>query len=134
MLGFILVPNQAASENETIDNYISKFAEKKVCIAVVNARERVLEHGNRTLRGSVGEVTYLALCGSAQDPVADPFEHHNEPSGFRKGGKYVDHLTGPYYPLGTIGTVPRAYDIFRAYKGMEGRTNTNKEMKKNWKM
>jgi hypothetical protein len=28
--------------------------------------------------------------------------------------------TGPYYPLGTIGTVPWAYDIFRAYKGMEG--------------
>jgi hypothetical protein len=27
---------------------------------------------------------------------------------------------GPYYPLGTIGTVPTAYDIFRAYEGMEG--------------
>jgi hypothetical protein len=35
-----------------------------------------------------------------------------------------------YYPLGTTGTVPRAYDIFRAYKGMEGRKNKNKEMKK----
>jgi hypothetical protein len=30
-------------------------------------------------------------------------------------------LAGPYYPLGTIGTVPRAYDIFRAYDGMEWR-------------
>jgi hypothetical protein len=27
-------------------------------------------------------------------------------------------VPGPYCPLGTIGTVPRAYDIFRAYKGM----------------
>jgi hypothetical protein len=26
-----------------------------------------------------------------------------------------------YYPLGTTGTVPRAYDIFRAYEGMEGK-------------
>jgi hypothetical protein len=26
--------------------------------------------------------------------------------------------------------VPRAYDIFRAYKGMKGRKNTNKEIKK----
>jgi hypothetical protein len=35
----------------------------------------------------------------------------------------TDHelIPGPYYPLGTIGTVPRAYDIFRAYEGMEGR-------------
>jgi hypothetical protein len=30
-------------------------------------------------------------------------------------------FTRPYYPLGTIGTVPRAYDIFRVYEGMEGR-------------
>jgi hypothetical protein len=29
----------------------------------------------------------------------------------------------PYYPLGTIDTVPRAYE------GIEGRTNKNKEMK-----
>jgi hypothetical protein len=28
---------------------------------------------------------------------------------------------GPYYPLGTIGTAPRSYDIFRAYAEMEGR-------------
>jgi hypothetical protein len=27
---------------------------------------------------------------------------------------------GPYYPLGIIGTVPRAYDIFRAYEEMDG--------------
>jgi hypothetical protein len=33
----------------------------------------------------------------------------------------IKGLSGPYYPLGTIGTVPRAYDIFRAYEGMEGR-------------
>jgi hypothetical protein len=26
---------------------------------------------------------------------------------------------GPYYPLGTTGTVHRAYDIIRAYEGME---------------
>jgi hypothetical protein len=25
--------------------------------------------------------------------------------------------------------VPRAYDMFRAYEGMEGRKNKNKEMK-----
>jgi hypothetical protein len=31
--------------------------------------------------------------------------------------------------LDTIGTVPRAYDIFRAYEGMEGRKNENKEIK-----
>jgi hypothetical protein len=30
-------------------------------------------------------------------------------------------LPGPYYSLATIGTVPRAYDIFRAYEGMGGR-------------
>jgi hypothetical protein len=29
------------------------------------------------------------------------------------------HLPGPYYPLVTISTVPRPYDIVRAYKGME---------------
>jgi hypothetical protein len=29
-------------------------------------------------------------------------------------------MTGPYYPSGTIGTVPRAYDIFRAYEEMGG--------------
>jgi hypothetical protein len=28
---------------------------------------------------------------------------------------------GPYYPLSTIGTVPRACDILKAYEGMEGR-------------
>jgi hypothetical protein len=32
-------------------------------------------------------------------------------------------LPGPYYPLDTIGTVPRAYDMFKAYEGMEGRKN-----------
>jgi hypothetical protein len=30
---------------------------------------------------------------------------------------------GPYYPLGTIDTVPKAYDIFRAYEEMAGLTN-----------
>jgi hypothetical protein len=30
---------------------------------------------------------------------------------------------GPYYPLGTIGAVPRAYE------GMEGRKDINKEIK-----
>jgi hypothetical protein len=29
--------------------------------------------------------------------------------------------TALYYPLGTTGTVPRAYDIFKAYEVMEGR-------------
>jgi hypothetical protein len=33
---------------------------------------------------------------------------------------------GPYYPLGTIGIVPRAHDIIRAYERMEGRKNKNK--------
>jgi hypothetical protein len=41
----------------------------------------------------------------------------------------IQAVTGPYYPLRTIGTVPRAYNIFRAYEGMEGRKNKNKEMK-----
>jgi hypothetical protein len=36
---------------------------------------------------------------------------------------------GPYYPLGIVGTVPRAYDIFRAYEGMGGRTNENRSIK-----
>jgi hypothetical protein len=30
-------------------------------------------------------------------------------------------FAGPHYPLGTTDTVPRAYDIFRAYEGMEGK-------------
>jgi hypothetical protein len=29
---------------------------------------------------------------------------------------------GQYYPLGAIGTEPRAYDTFRAYEGMEEET------------
>jgi hypothetical protein len=36
---------------------------------------------------------------------------------------------GQYQPFGTIGTVPRACDIFRAYEGMKGRKNKNKEIK-----
>jgi hypothetical protein len=37
----------------------------------------------------------------------------------------VGHVgAGPYYPLGTICTVPRAYEEIK------GRKNTNKEMKK----
>jgi hypothetical protein len=28
--------------------------------------------------------------------------------------------SGPYYPLGTIGTVPRAHDMFRAYEELGG--------------
>jgi hypothetical protein len=36
---------------------------------------------------------------------------------------------GPYYPLGIIGTVPRAHDIFKAYEGMEARKNKIKEIK-----
>jgi hypothetical protein len=32
-----------------------------------------------------------------------------------------ERTTGPYYPLGTTGTVPRAYDMFRAYEGTKGR-------------
>jgi hypothetical protein len=35
---------------------------------------------------------------------------------------------GPYYPLGTIGTVPRAHDIFRTYEGMEAKKNEIKEI------
>jgi hypothetical protein len=38
-------------------------------------------------------------------------------------------VAGPSYPLGTTGTVPRAYDMFRAYGGMKGRQTKNKEMK-----
>jgi hypothetical protein len=36
----------------------------------------------------------------------------------RKQSEYTIH---PYYPLDTIGTMPRAYDMFRAYEGTEGR-------------
>jgi hypothetical protein len=32
--------------------------------------------------------------------------------------KKVQGYSGPYYPLGFIGTVPRAYDMFRVYEGM----------------
>jgi hypothetical protein len=38
-----------------------------------------------------------------------------------------------YYPLGIISTVPRAYDMCRAYEGMEGRENKNIEIQ-NMKM
>jgi hypothetical protein len=37
-------------------------------------------------------------------------------------------VAGPYHPLCTIGTVPRAYNIFRAYKRMEGRKNKNRKI------
>jgi hypothetical protein len=33
---------------------------------------------------------------------------------------------GPHYPLGTIDTVPRVYDIFKAYEVMEGRKKRKK--------
>jgi hypothetical protein len=36
---------------------------------------------------------------------------------------HAELLAGPYYPLGTIGTVPRAYE------GMVGRTNKNNDIK-----
>jgi hypothetical protein len=45
------------------------------------------------------------------------------------GGYYP----GPYYTLGTTGTVPRAYNMFRAYDGIGRKKNENKEMK-NMKM
>jgi hypothetical protein len=38
-------------------------------------------------------------------------------------------IPDPYYPLGTIGTVPRAYDIFKAYEGMKWRKIQIKEQK-----
>jgi hypothetical protein len=43
-------------------------------------------------------------------------------------------MAGVYYPLGTIGSVPRAYDIFTAYKQIEWRKNKNKEMEKNMRI
>jgi hypothetical protein len=36
---------------------------------------------------------------------------------------------GPYYALGTIDTVPRAYAISRAYEGREEETITIKKLK-----
>jgi hypothetical protein len=51
-------------------------------------------------------------------PMAKARQSHNTP------------MAGPYYPLVTTGIVPRAYDIFRAYEGMEGSKDKNKEMKK----
>jgi hypothetical protein len=41
----------------------------------------------------------------------------------RQHGGQLQNSAGPYYSLGNIGTVPRAYDTFRAYEGMEGREN-----------
>jgi hypothetical protein len=41
-----------------------------------------------------------------------------------QSGWYIS-LPTPYYPLGTIGTVPRPYDLFKAYEGMERRKNEN---------
>jgi hypothetical protein len=40
--------------------------------------------------------------------------------------KLVSYFPGPYYPLGVIGTVPRIHVIFRAYEGMQERTEINK--------
>jgi hypothetical protein len=37
--------------------------------------------------------------------------------------------TGQYYPLGTIGTVPRTYDMFRAYEGIRGTKIKIKKLK-----
>jgi hypothetical protein len=36
---------------------------------------------------------------------------------------------GSYFQLGIIGTVPRAYNIFKACEGMEGRKNKNEVIK-----
>jgi hypothetical protein len=36
-------------------------------------------------------------------------------------------LPGPYYPLSTLDTVPRAYEIFMAYERMGGRKNKKNE-------
>jgi hypothetical protein len=48
---------------------------------------------------------------------------HREYNRF-SGSSYISQKeTGPCYPLGTIGIVPRAYE------GMEGKNNKNKEMK-----
>jgi hypothetical protein len=43
---------------------------------------------------------------------------HNETLSYQLTQYFV--LLGPYYPLGTTGTVPRAYNMFRAYEGKEG--------------
>jgi histone-lysine N-methyltransferase SETMAR len=40
-----------------------------------------------------------------------------------RGKKFEDDEEGPYYPLGTIGTVPKAYGIFMAKEGMNERKN-----------
>jgi hypothetical protein len=40
--------------------------------------------------------------------------------------KLVSYFPDPYYPLGIIGTAPRTHDIFRAYEGMQERTEINK--------
>jgi hypothetical protein len=47
--------------------------------------------------------------------------HRNSSVSILSDYRLDDRVPGPYYSLGTIGTVPRAYDIFRAYEGMEGR-------------
>jgi hypothetical protein len=41
----------------------------------------------------------------------------------------VWYRAGLYYPLGTIGTVPRAYDMFRAHEGMGERKIKIKKLK-----
>jgi hypothetical protein len=38
---------------------------------------------------------------------------------------------GPYNALGTTGTVPRAYDIFRAYEGMGGKNEKQENVIQN---
>jgi hypothetical protein len=43
----------------------------------------------------------------------------------RKLKLYKSPGAGPYCPLGTIGTVPRAYHIFRAYEDMGENKNNN---------
>jgi hypothetical protein len=37
----------------------------------------------------------------------------------------IEVMPGPYYLLGTIRTVPRAYDGFKAYEGMKKMKNWN---------
>jgi hypothetical protein len=51
-----------------------------------------------------------------------------QPSKLEKKKEESTCKAGPYYPLGTTGTVPRAYDMFRAYEGMEGRKMKSRKM------
>jgi hypothetical protein len=89
----------------------------------------------RRLRGSVETLFAVDFPGSQQKFVLmlDRRSKRGKPVPFLYEVSRDTYLgftrlddPGLYYPLGIIGTVPRAYDISRVYEGMEGRKTLKK--------